>query len=88
MGEHVVTMVQLIMGEHVFAILNDQRYICPLGFPARFVNSKEVEALGLVQKNSFQSLVDFVGVFFIQGLFDLGWENVLLVMPQMLEPVK
>lgn len=30
MGERVVTMVQLIMGEHVFAILNDQKYVCQL----------------------------------------------------------
>ncbi len=44
MGEHVVTMVQLIMGEHVFAILNNQRYICPIEFPARFANSKETVA--------------------------------------------
>lgn len=41
MGEHVVTMAQLIMEEHVFTIFNDQRYICLIGFPARFANSKE-----------------------------------------------
>lgn len=41
MGEHVATMVPLIMGEHVLAIHNDQRYICPIGFPAWSTSSKE-----------------------------------------------
>lgn len=36
--EHVATMVQLITEEHVPTNLNDQRYICPVGFP---VSSKE-----------------------------------------------
>lgn len=41
MGEHVATMVQLIVGGHVLAILNDQRYVCPIGWAAGFASSKE-----------------------------------------------
>lgn len=44
MGEHAVTMAQLIMEEHVFTIFNDQRCICHIGSPARFANSKEKAA--------------------------------------------
>lgn len=64
MGEHVATMAQLIMAEHVFAILNDQRCICPMLFPARLSISKggllQAAALSLVQKSILQTPADFV----------------------------
>lgn len=40
-GEHVATAVPLIMKEHVFVDLNDQRCMWPVGFPARFVSEEK-----------------------------------------------
>lgn len=34
MAEHVATTARLITEEHVLTNLNDQRYICLIGFPA------------------------------------------------------
>lgn len=59
-------MVQLIVREHVFAVLNDQSYIHPISFPAKFAKCKEkVErAGGSLEFGGKEQLVNSVYSFY------------------------
>lgn len=92
MGEHVVTMALLIVEEHVFTILNDQGYICPVGL---HVNSEKKVGHGasgpefwankqhancwfcLVFTVSFHGSFSYDKVFLLQSYYNCNGINVV-----------
>lgn len=62
----MATAVQLIMKEHVFVDLNDQRCMWPVGFPTRFVSEEKEgqgsDGLEFASKEQLVTVVDFICV--------------------------